>query len=505
MDRLISGQGLNLDHLYQFSRGGLRAQLAPEAREKVLTSRQWLAKQLSDGQVIYGVNTGFGAFSSVRIEESQIQELQRNLIRSHCAGVGPRFSPEQVRAIMILRANALARGHSGIRPEVIDKILEFYNHDILPIIPSQGSVGACGDLAPLAHLALGLIGEGRALYKGVEAAVPEILQKCGVQPLELQFKEGLSLINGCQVTTAIGMLALHEARRLTSLADAIGAMSLEALMGSRRAFDPLISASRPHAGEIKTASNLRRLLGDTSEIGESHRNCNRVQDAYSLRCMPAVHGAAKDTLLYVTSVSETEANSSTDNPLVFADDGKILSCGNFHGMPVAFAFDFASIAVAAIGSISEQRIAKMINPAMSGLPAFLTKHGGLNSGHMIVQVAAASLVSENKVLTHPASVDSIPTSADKEDHVSMGTIAARKFGSVVENVRNVLAMELLSAAQAIDLVRPLRTTQKLEHLHSEVRKRAPFAEHDRTFGEDVAQLSEWLKSTSILSDLSLDF
>lgn len=512
----ITGEGVTVDLIWAWSRGGYRFRLGAAARAKVEASRRMITERIDKGDVIYGVNTGFGAFSSVRISDEDIESLQRNLIRSHSAGIGEPFTLEQTRAIMILRANTLARGHSGVRAEVVETLLEFLNHDCLPVIPGQGSVGASGDLAPLSHLALGLMGEGAAwdtnfqdTSKAMGSVVTvmtiptlpmkERLQQKGVKPLVLKFKEGLSLINGCQVMTAIGMLAIHEARDLVKLADTSGAMSLEGLMGSRGAFDPLISAARPHVGEIRTASNLRRLLLETSQIAESHRDCDRVQDAYSVRCMPAVHGAVKDGIRQVISVLEIEANSSTDNPLVFEEAGKIRSCGNFHGMPVAFALDYAAIVLAAMASISEQRISKLINPAMSGLPAFLAPAGGLNSGHMIVQVAAASLVSENKIHAHPASVDSIPTSADKEDHVSMGTIAARKLDRVVENVRNVIAMEFLSGTQAVDLVRPLRSSPALEVAHAHIRKYVPFAKEDRIFSEDVTAIRGLIMDRSLLA------
>ncbi|MBX3017305.1 MAG: histidine ammonia-lyase [Bdellovibrionaceae bacterium] len=495
----IAGEGVTVENIKAWSQGGTQFRLAPAAREKVLASRAMISEKIRTGEAIYGVNTGFGAFSSVRISDAEIEELQRNLIRSHSAGIGEPFTPEQTRAIMILRANTLARGHSGVRPEVIDKILEFLNADCLPVIPGQGSVGASGDLAPLSHLALGLMGEGPAWNGSAQAPMKKVLSEKSLQPLVLQFKEGLSLINGCQVMTAVGMLALYDARDLAWLADAAGAQSLEGLLGSRNAFDPLISAARPHTGEIRTAKNLRTLLSETSEIAESHRDCNRVQDAYSLRCMPAVHGAVKDGLRHTWSVLETEANSSTDNPLVFTEGEKILSCGNFHGMPVAFSLDYAAIVLSAMASISEQRISKLINPAMSGLPAFLAPNGGLNSGHMIVQVAAASLVSENKVLAHPASVDSIPTSADKEDHVSMGTIAARKLVRVIDNVRNVIAMELLSGSQAVDLVRPLKSSKAVEALHTAIRKKVPFAPTDRIFADDVTAIREMIQSRELIA------
>lgn len=497
----ITGNRLNLSEVYNTShRSDVKVSLSSDAREKMQFSRKYIENRIQAGDVMYGVNTGFGAFSSVRISDSEIEQLQKNLIRSHSVGVGTPFTPIQTRAMMLLRANALARGHSGIRVTVVEKILEFLNHNIIPVVPTQGSVGASGDLAPLSHLALALIGEGEAWdTDGKIVAVSQVLQKKGIKPLELQAKEGLSLINGCQVMTAIGLLDLEKAKRLLCLSDIAGAMSLEALKGSRSAFDPLISLTRPHSGEIKTASNLRKILGMESEISKSHAFCDRVQDAYSLRCMPAVHGAVKDTWNYVLSVLETEANSSTDNPLVFAEDNKILSCGNFHGMPVAFAMDFAGIAFTSLGSISECRTAKLINPAMSaGLPAFLTQNGGLNSGHMIVQVVAASLVSENKVLSHPASVDSIPTSAEKEDHVSMGTIAARKFSQILENTTQVVSLELLSASQGLDLLKPLKPSSGVKAAQEMIRQSVPFAEQDRIFSFDQRQIKKLIDDNSIV-------
>jgi histidine ammonia-lyase len=439
---------------------------------------------------MYGVNTGFGAFSSIRISDDQIEQLQKNLIRSHSVGIGDPFSKVQSKAMMILRANTLARGHSGVRVEVVEKILEFLNQDVIPVIPQQGSVGASGDLAPLSHLALALIGEGEVWGDSFK----------GIKPLELKAKEGLSLINGCQVMTAIGLLALYEARDLLKLADIAGATSLEGLRGSRKPFDPLIAAVRPHAGEAPTAKNLLRIMGEKSEISESHAvNDPRVQDAYSLRCMPAVHGAAKMAVKYSIQVLEVEANASTDNPLVFADDGKILSCGNFHGMPVAHAMDFAAIAISSLASISHERISKFISTQMSELPPFLAPDGGLNSGHMIVQVASASLVSENKVLAHPASVDSMPTSAEKEDHVSMGSIAARKFSQIVKNAQNVIAMEFLSGTQALDLILPLKPGAGVKVVYDEIRKKVPFAKEDRVFSKDVNQIQQLIFNRNLLS------
>jgi histidine ammonia-lyase len=493
----LNGKGITAENLWDMAHARDKVSLSAESIRDMKSSRDYINRKLSTGQTIYGVNTGFGAFSDVRISNEDIVRLQQNLIRSHCCGVGLPFTKEQTRAIMILRANALARGHSGIRVEVVEKILEFFNADVMPVIPQQGSVGASGDLAPLAHLALALIGEGK-VWDG-EEIVPTapVLKKKNIKPLELQAKEGLSLINGCQVMTAVGMMNGIRARRLLWTMDLAGAMSLEALKGSRSAFDPIIFATRPHPGEAKTARNLLKLLGATSPIAESHIDCNKVQDAYSLRCMPAVHGAAKDVIRNNLATLEIEANSSTDNPLVFVEDDKILSCGNFHGEPVAFALDFMAIAIAAAASMSECRIEKLINPSMSGLPAFLAPKGGLNSGHMIVQVSAASLVSENKILTHPASVDSIPTSADKEDHVSMGTIAARKFRQVTENAENVVAMELLSATQALDMLKPLRPAGAVKAALECIREKVPFAEEDRVFADDIDQIRELIRSEKL--------
>jgi len=476
-------------------------QLSRDARNKMQASRDYILKRIDQGDVIYGVNTGFGAFSDVRISSDDIRQLQKNIIRSHSSGVGDPFTIEEARAIIYLRANALARGHSGVRPLIVDKLLEFLNQGIIPVIPQQGSVGASGDLAPLAHLALALMGEGEVWKNGNATPTQDVLQKQGVKPLELEAKEGLSLINGCQVMTAVGLLNAYEARRLIWMTDFSGALSLEALKGTRKAFDPLIAETRPHPGESKTARNLLKLLGETSEIAESHRDCGRVQDAYSLRCMPQVHGAAKDSLRQSTQTLEIEANSSTDNPLVFEKEGKILSCGNFHGEPVAFALDFACVALSAMASISECRIEKLTNPAMSQLPAFLAPQGGLNSGMMIVQVAAASLVSENKILAHPASVDSIPTSADKEDHVSMGTIAARKLGKIVRNAENIVAMEVLCGTQALGFIEPLKAAGAIQPVYELIRQKVPFAEQDRVFKNDIEIIKDHIRDNIILETI----
>jgi histidine ammonia-lyase len=497
----ITGFDVTIDSVWKVAHHKVAVTLSKEARARVKESRDYIEKKLKEDKPIYGVNTGFGAFSSTRIKSEDLVQLQKNLVRSHSVGVGDPFTIPETRAIMYLRANALATGFSGVRELVIDKIIEYLNNNVIPVIPQQGSVGASGDLAPLSHLALALIGEGEVWKDGLVVPVERVLFEKNITPLELGPKEGLSLMNGCQVMTAVGLLNAYEARRLNWMVDIAGAMSLEALRGSRNAFDPLIPATRPHPGEAKTARNLLKVLGAKSSISESHTNCHRVQDAYSLRCMPAVHGAAKDALNRGIETLEIEANSSTDNPLVFAKDGKILSCGNFHGEPVAFNLDFMCIAISAMASISECRIEKLINPALSELPAFLAPDGGLNSGMMIVQVAAASLVSENKILSHPASVDSIPTSADKEDHVSMGTIAARKFGQIVKNSENVVAMELLCAAQGLDLLKPNTPDHGVLAAFNVIRTQVPFAKQDRVFSKDIEKIKNLIRSEEILNQV----
>ena len=494
----LTGESITIDEVWKVAYEFERVELSEESRQKMQHSRDYIEGRINNGEIMYGVNTGFGHFSNVSISNEQIIQLQKNLIRSHCMGVGEPFTLEETRAIMFLRANALARGHSGIRPIVVETILNYLNSNIIPVIPNQGSVGASGDLAPLSHLALAIIGEGKVWAdSGEQINVQKLLKERSVEALELQAKEGLSMINGCQVMTAVGLLNLYKGRRLMWLADLSGAMTLEALMGSRNAFDPLISATRPHPGEAKTARNMLKLMGKTSSIAESHIDCGRVQDAYSLRCIPAVHGAAKDSFRHAQKVLETEANSSTDNPLVFSEEGKVLSCGNFHGEPVAYVLDFSCIAMSGIANISECRLEKMMNPAMSNLPAFLAPEGGLNSGHMIVQVAAASLVSENKILSHPASVDSIPTSADKEDHVSMGTIAARKFGQIVTNAEKVISMEFLSSCQALDLVKPLEPAAGVKAAYDKIREKVPFAKEDRVFSNDVEEIFQLITTNEL--------
>jgi histidine ammonia-lyase len=437
---------------------------------------------------VYGVNTGFGFLADVRISADAIRDLQRNLIRSHAAGVGPPLPVPVVRAMLLLRAQVLALGHSGVRPEVAELLVAMLEHGVTPVVPSKGSVGASGDLAPLAHLALVVMGEGEATIARApkEVFAGELaLASAGLYPITFEAKEGISLVNGTQCMLALGALALVEAERAARIADVVGALSLEALTGTPRAFDSRIQAVRPHPGQAKSARNLRRLL-DGSGIVASHKDCGKVQDAYSLRCMPQVHGASRDALDYARGVLEREARSATDNPLVFAEERELISGGNFHGEPVALALDFAAIAAAELASISERRIEQLVNPHLSsGLPAFLSEDSGLNSGYMMAQVTAAALVSENKILAHPASVDSIPSSAGREDHVSMGVHAADKFQRVVDNVKHVLAIELLCAAQGIDLRAPHRPNAALAQAHAELRSRVPHLQTDRPVYRDI--------------------
>ena len=422
---------------------------------------------VANDRLSYAITTGVGKLSDVRIAGDQIRELQVNLIRSHAVGVGEPLALADTRATMLLRANSLSKGNSGVRAATIDTICEMLNRGVTPVVPSQGSVGASGDLAPLAHLALALIGEGECFdEKGGYLSSAEALKRAQIKPIVLEAKEAVSLINGTQAMLAVGTLMQLAAETLVDSADVIGAMSCDALKGTNVAYDERIQAARPHAGQIKTADNLRRLLED-SEIRLSHRDCGRVQDAYSLRCIPQVHGAVRDTLAHCRRVFETEMNSAVDNPLVFvknpkvADgEGDVLSGGNFHGQPIAFALDFLAIALSALAGISERRLERLVNPALSeGLPPFLAPGAGLNSGFMMPQVTAAALVSENKVLAHPASVDSITTSGNKEDYVSMGMTAANKLKRVVENARNTLAIEAMAAAQAIDFLAPLKPSK----------------------------------------------
>jgi histidine ammonia-lyase len=416
---------------------------------------------------------------------------------SHAAGVGRPLDAETVRAVMTLRVKDFARGHSGIRLETAQQLLELLNRGVVPVIPEKGSVGASGDLAPLAHLALVLLGKGAAFYNGRKMSGAEALKASGLAPIRLESAEGLALVNGTQVMTAIGALSVHDARRLSRLTDIAASMTLEVLMGSRTEFNPKIHQVRPHPGQIAAAANMERITR-ASEIISSHSDCSRVQDAYTLRCSPQVHGATKDAIAYCRRVVETELNASTGNPLIFAESEEFLLGGNFHGQPVALAMDFLGIAVAELANISERRIERLVNPMLSGLPAFLVGDGGLNSGFMIAQYTAAALVSENKVLAHPASVDSIPTSANKEDHVSMGTIAARKGREIVANTENVIGIELLCAAQALDLFTNLKPGEGTLAAYQAIRRVIPHLDTDRFLAADIDAMRELMRSGAII-------
>ena len=498
----LGADPLTLEAIAQVARAGKKVQLGTDARARIDAARR-VVDRIADGgdaaPAVYGVNTGFGFLADVRISADEIRNLQRNLIRSHAAGVGAPLPEPVVRAMMLLRAQVLALGHSGVRAVVCDLLCEMLNRGVHPVIPSKGSVGASGDLAPLAHLALVVMGEGEAFLDGKRLPGDRALAQAGLAPVPFEAKEGISLVNGTQCMTALGALALIDAEDAARLADVVGAMSLEGLKGTPRAFDPRIHAVRAHAGQAASARNLVRLLAD-SGIVASHKNCGKVQDAYSLRCMPQVHGASRDALGYARRVLEIEAASATDNPLVFAEANEMISGGNFHGQPVALALDFAGIAAAELANIAERRIEQLVNPHLSsGLPAFLSPHSGLNSGYMMAQVTAAALVSENKILAHPASVDSIPSSAGREDHVSMGVHAADKLARIVDNVRNVLAIELLCAAQGVDLRAPHQPGPALAAAHQTLRARVPMLQDDRVVHSDVETVRALLDDGSIIA------
>jgi histidine ammonia-lyase len=465
-------------------------------RARLGSYRRHIDKALQTGQQIYGVNTGFGFLANVAIAPDQLQALQLNLIRSHACGVGELAPPEIVRALLILRAHTFCLGHSAVSPECVAKVLELISFDILPAVPMLGSVGASGDLAPLAHIAQGLIGEGKSAFRGKWVDTGAAFAEVGIQPYIPKPKEGLSLINGTHFMSAVSAHAVCEARRITRSADLALAMSLEAFKGTLRAFDERIQMVRHQDGQAIVARNIRTILSGPDQIKDSHRDCGKVQDPYSFRCGPQVHGAVRDTLQHVENVINRELNSVTDNPLVF-ENGDIVSGGNFHGAPVAAVMDFLAIAMTDLASISERRIEKLINPQMSGLPPFLSKDSGLNSGYMIPQVTAAALVSEAKVYGHPASTDSIPTSADKEDHVSMGPISARKARKVNRIAGQVVGIELLAGAQGIDLLSPLAPAPFIKEIHAEIRRISPFMDVDRSLAPDFASICEWIISGGV--------
>jgi histidine ammonia-lyase len=520
----INGNDLTLAEVRETAAERRPVLLAPDARQTVNRARDVVDSIVAADKVSYAITTGVGKLSDVRIAGNQIRELQVNLVRSHAAGVGEPLSIAETRAMMLLRANSLSKGHSGVRAAIIDTICEMLNRGVTPMVPSQGSVGASGDLAPLGHLALALIGEGECLdEKGARVPAAEALRRAQVKPLVLEAKEAVSLINGTQGMLAVGVLALLASEILVDSADVIGALTLDALRGTDVAFDDRIHKARPHAGQLKTAANLRKML-EGSELRESHRDCDRVQDAYSLRCMPQVHGAVRDTLAHCREVMEIEVNSAVDNPLVFLkssvdtvgtgassvraersfaqDQADVLSGGNFHGQPVAFVLDFLGIALSALAGISERRLERLVNPALNeGLPPFLAAGAGLNSGFMMPQVTAAALASENKVLAHPASVDSITTSGNKEDYVSMGMTAALKLKRIVENTRNALAIEAMAAAQALDFLAPLKTSKRGQAAYAAIRSVCPTMDRDRVMYQDFARIAELIASGRVAEEL----
>ena len=488
----LDGGSLDLATFAEVVLGGRPVELSAPARDGVRRARATVEAAVASGEAVYGVNTGFGNLANVRIPTRDLETLQERLLLSHAAGTGEPLDEPEVRGMLLLRANTLARGHSGVRVAVIEGLVRLLNEGVAPVVPSRGSVGASGDLAPLAHLALPLIGRGEVFHRGARRPALEALREIGMEPLVLAPREGLGLINGTQAMTSLLALTVLEARRLVRIADLVGALSTDAFRGADTAFDARVHAVRPHPGQLASAGNLWRLMAG-SAIRASHREADvRVQDPYSFRCMPQVHGAVRDVLADVERKLAVEMNAATDNPLVFADSGAMLAGGNFHGEPMALAADFLAIALAELGSISERRTEKLTNDAFSGLPPFLVESAGLNSGFMMAQVTAAALVSENKTLAHPASVDSIPTSADKEDHVSMGMWAAIKGRRVAANVRTILAIELLAAAQGIDLLRPLRSSAPLEALHAAVRTRVPKWIDDREMAPDIAAAEAFL-------------
>jgi len=491
----LDGQRLSLQQVADVANGREQVTLSPKARARVEESRRVVEQIVAEGRTVYGVNTGFGRLSDVSIEPSQLRELQLNLVRSHACGLGAPLSEAEARAMLLMRANALAGGYSGARSSLIDTLIAMIEYGVVPVIPEKGSVGASGDLAPLAHLALTLIGEGEAFYKGERVSGADALRRAQIEPLRLEVKEGLALLNGTQAMAAVGGLALQRAETLVRVADVAGAMTLEALRGTPVAFDERIHRARPHPGQVKVASHLRELLRD-SEIRRSHlENDPRVQDAYSLRCMPQVHGAVRGALNHAREIVETETGSATDNPLVFPDTGEVLSGGNFHGAPLALAFDYAALALTDLMSISERRVDRLVNPDLNDdLPPFLTATPGTSSGFMMLQVAAVALLSEAKVLAHPASIDNVPTDGGKEDHVSMGMTAATKLRSIVDNAEMVTAIELISAAEALEYRKPLTPGRGVKQAYEIVRSLVAPLTGDRSMSSDIQKVAKAIRT-----------
>jgi histidine ammonia-lyase len=495
----VDGESLTIEDVIKVSRQDYKIQLTKDTIKKIKQARKVVDEFVENEKVVYGITTGFGKFSDVAISKEETKGLQKNLIMSHACGVGNHFHEEISRAIMLLRINALAKGFSGIRLSTLDTLINMLNKGVHPLIPEKGSLGASGDLAPLSHMVLVMMGMGEAIYKNEKLTGKEAMERAEIPTIELTSKEGLALINGTQVMTAVGALTVYDALKLVKMADISAAMTLEALNGIIDAFDARIHAVRPHKGQGDCAENILRLTQGsnmTTRQGEI-----RVQDAYSLRCTPQIHGGSRDAIDYVLEKINIEINSVTDNPIIFAQQRDVISGGNFHGQPMALAFDFLGIAIAEIANVSERRIERLVNPQLSGLPAFLTEKGGLNSGFMIAQYSAAALVSENKVLAHPASVDSIPSSANQEDHVSMGTIAARKARDILENVTNVLAIEILAASQAIDFNKNKELGKGTKVAYEIIRKEVSTLHEDRVMYTDINKCSELIKKHMIIDEV----
>jgi len=497
---VLDGESLTLETLIRVLNPAAQIRIPPACRNKIQKSRAVIDKAIRGEKQIYGITTGFGAFSEVFISKDKGRQLQKNILRSHAAGVGPPLPDEIVRLVMALMINSKVKGYSGLRWTTLKTLVDVFNSGLTPRVPEKGSVGASGDLAPLAHLSLVLIGRGRARFReGRWMSGNTAMKRAKLDPVVLAEGEGLALINGTQVMTAIGAWTLNQAIRLAKIADIVASMSLEVLLGTNTQLHKRIHRIRPHPGQIQSADNMRRIT-DSSEIITSHRDCKRIQDAYSLRCTPQVHGASRDTIQFADRTLETEMNSATENPLVFPD-GQILSGGNFHGQPIALAMDHLAVALAELASISERRIERMVNPNLSGLPSFLIREGGLNSGFMIAQYTAAALVSENKALAHPASVDSIPTSANKEDHVSMGTISARKAREILKNLKYVIAIELLCAAQGLDLLTNLKPGKGTLTAYKMIRKHVSHMKADRELSPDIATVLKIIDHGDILDSV----
>jgi histidine ammonia-lyase len=491
----LDGSRLTLEEVHRVSAAGEQVEIAARAIAGMQRSRAIVERLAAGDAPVYAVNTGVGLLADVRVPPEELDQLQRNVVRSHACGVGPPLGREEVRAMMLIRANVLAKGYSGIRPLVAERLCDLLNQGVTPVVPSQGSVGASGDLAPLAHIALVLMGEGEAESAGMRCAGREALQRAGIEPVVLASKEGISLLNGTQAMLAVGGLQLLNAETLADSADLICAMTVDGLRGTPRAFDPRLHQARPFPGQIQSAANLTRHL-EGSEIRQSHVTCRRVQDAYSLRCAPQVHGAVRDTLAEARRVFAIELNSVTDNPLVIDDE--IISGGNFHGEPLALQLDAMAVALTVLSGISERRVDRLVNPALNEeLPAFLTNHAGLESGFMMLQVTAAALVAENRVLSHPASTGSITTSGNKEDFVSMGMTSAMKLKQVVRNTRHVLAIELLAATRALDRLRPLRSSKVIERVRTGLAKVSAPWTGDRPLGGDIERAGEWIAAGGI--------